>query len=328
MTVMSLQIDTDLTVNLLAHIYGAAGLLGNSEYMNLYVHTLEEDQLNWLKALSEHFRLRPPIAASPLFIILFQMPGYFDAYDEKGLNRVFELVQGFLSKGVFATDKLKHETVGSLGLWIPDEIVSYSFSAMDNRGRLREVIEGLKDIALDEYRGYYSEKWRVLEEELLEHCEDLEAELAGLDLLGAWSEATGMKFPYRRFRVRLCEALKGCTSLLAEKIALPSSAPLERAVEIIIHEAGIHFIAPKHYIERGVTPEYFMRNQERFSRYEEAAICHLKERMYRGLGLTPGPDYHIPLMGIEKEMKKIEQLWEKEEPKTVIDGILAACLSG
>jgi len=325
---MSLHIDTNLTVNLLAHIYGAAGLLRNVEYMEMYRHTLGEDQLNWLRSLLEHFRLRPPIAASPLFIFLFQMPGYFDADDEKGLTRVFELVRGFLSRGAFDAEELKHETFEALGLWISDEVASYSFRTMGNREWLHEVIGELKNVALDEYRGYYSGRWRVLEEELLEHGKDLNAEFAGLDVLGTWSEATGMTFPYRRFRVQLCEALKGCTSLLAEKVALPSSAPLERAVETIIHEAGIHFIAPGHYMERGVSPEYFIRNQERFSRYEEAAICHLKERVYSELGSTLGSDYHIPLMKLEKEMKKIEQVWKKEKPETMIDGILAACLSG
>jgi hypothetical protein len=314
----------------LAHIYAASGLLGNKDYENRYGDALMSENRRWLRSLRQHFVFKPPIAASPLFIFLFQMPGYFEAEDEKGLSRVFELVQGFVARRGFDAKELKHETIEALGLWIPDEIASYSFRTMSkgSKDQLIEAIEGLKDVALSEYGGYYSERWGVLDEELLIHGKGLEADINGLDILGVWSEVTGITFPYRRFRVRLCEALGGCTSLLAEKVALPSSSPPERAVDTIIHEAGIHFIAPKHYMERGVSPEYFIKNQETFSRYEEAAVCHLKERVYRDLGLLLRSDYHIPLMKLNEEMRKIEQVWKSKKPDTVIDGVLAACLSG
>jgi len=126
--------------------------------------------------------------------------------------------------------------------------------------------------------------------------------------------------------VYLCEARRGGTSLLAERFVQPYNVPLERTVDTIIHEVGIHFIIrPGEYLNRGLSVEGFVGHQEEIGRMEEAVTCYFKPQVYERLGLTLKEDYHLPLMKIEGDIRRFAEVWERDKPADVFEGLLKAC---
>ena len=323
---MRLLVTTSLPPNILSHIYTCAGLTTNTEYRERFRQTLREEDHEFLKHFESHFRHRPPVAGGPLFLFLYQIPSYFPAENLEEMFKTFDILMRTLGTRSTTFQGIKPETVKALEEWMPPEMAEVPRSYLEPMlGELRGIIERLKDIVSNAYRSFYREHWKTTRPDLLKKAGEIQDALRELLIFEAWSEALRIDFPYKEFVVYLCEARLGATSLLAEKIALPSSITIERASETIIHEAGIHFIAPREYLRRGVAPEVFLRNQEELSRMEEASLCYLKPQVYSRLRLRLDSDYHIPLMKIEKEIQRFTEVWENENPDDVIDGILKAC---
>ena len=325
---MELVVTTSLTPNILAHIYASAGLTRNKQYHERFRHTLREEDVEFLETFAPHFRGAPPMAGGPMFLYLYQIPSYFpvESLDEV-LGNIDRIVEGIRGRS-FECLGLDQDTVSALDVWMPRQLFEYPSSNIvsDVLEQVIQILNRLKDVIANSYDNYYAEHWRELKPLLLRRAAELKNEFEGLPVIDAWSEALGLAFPYRDFVVYLCEARRGGTSLLAEKIAIPYDIPLEKAVDIIIHEVGIHFIIrPGEYLRRGLTVEGFMEHQGEIGRMEEAATCYFKPRVYEGLGLTLEEDYHLPLMKIEDEIQRFATVWEREEPADVFEGLLKAC---
>lgn len=322
---MDLVVTTSLTPNILTHIYTAAGLRKDMKYYEKYKHTLRKEDVDFLETLKPHFRLRPPVAESPLFTFLFQIPSYFSADNLEGIIDVFDMLSEGLSKGLTTFQGIDPETIEKLNTWIPPEIRETSKGIMEGMfSELVAIINHLKDTVSYTYQSFYREHWKQIKPNLHNKAHKIHNSLKGLSIFDAWSDILGLTYPYDEFVVYLCEAQIG-TSLLAEKIAMSSSVTPERASETIIHEIGIHFISPRDYLRRGIAPETFLQNQEALSRMEEASICYLKPQVYDMLGLTLKSDYHIPLMKIEKEIRRFAEVWETKKPDDVVDAIIRSC---
>lgn len=324
---MSLVVTTSLTPNILAHIYASAGLTRDTQYHERFRHTLGEEDIEFLKPLTPHFRGQPPMAGGPLFLFLYQIPSYFPAENLgellSNIDRIVEALKG----GRIDYGGLDQDTIRALEIWIPPQLSEFSSDvAGPFYGQVRDILNRLKGIVTRSYKRFYGEHWRELKPLLLRRATEINKEFEGLPAFDAWSEALGLKFPYREFVVYLCEARRGGTSLLAERFAQQYDVPLERMVDTIIHEVGIHFIIrPGEYLNRGLSVEGFMGHQEEIGRMEEAATCYFKPQVYGRLGLTLKEDYHLPLMKIEGEIQQFAEVWERDKPADVIEGLLKAC---
>ncbi|MDH5792743.1 MAG: hypothetical protein OEZ44_11230 [Candidatus Bathyarchaeota archaeon] len=325
---MELVVTTSLTPNILAHIYASAGLTRNKQYHERFRHTLREEDVEFLKTFTSHFRGTPPMAGGPMFLYLYQIPSYLPAESlDEVLGNIDRIVEG-LGSGSIECMGLDQDTVSALDIWMPRQLFEYPSPNMVSEvlEQITEILNRLKEVIAYSSNNYYAEHWRELKPLLLRRATELKKEFEGLPVFNVWSEALGLTFPYNEFVVYLCEARRGGTSLLAEKIALPYDIPLEKAVDTIIHEVGIHFIIrPEEYLKRGLTVEGFMQHQGEIGRMEEATTCYFKPRVYERLGLTLKEDYHLPLMKIEDEIQRYAMVWERDEPADVFEGLLKVC---
>ncbi len=325
---MELVVTTSLTPNILAHIYASAGLTRNTQYHESFRNTLREEDVDFLKPFTPHSGGKPPMAGGPMFLYLYQIPSYFPAESlDEVLGNIDRIVEG-LEGGSIEYMGLDRDTINALDVWIPHQLVEYPSPIIVGTllKQIIKVLNQLKDVITNSYNSYYGEHWRELKPLLLRRATIIKKEFEGLPVFDAWSEALGLTFPYKEFVVYLCEARRGGTSLLAEKIAQPYDVPLERVVDTIMHEVGIHFIIrPGKYLNKGLTVEGFMRHQEEIGRMEEAATCYFKPRVYKRLSLKLKEDYHLPLMMIEGEIQRFAEIWEREKPADVFEGLLRAC---
>jgi len=322
-----LVVTTSLPPNILSHIYASAGLTGNSEYCSRFRHTLRVEDIDFLKPLQQNFMPSPPATGGPLFLFMYQFPSYFPAEDLKGTIKNFDLLLGGLDTRTPLSiwQGIDPETVKVLQTWIPPEVTEASWGQLKPMlGELRGILERLKEIMSYAYRSFYKGYWETRESALLEKAGEIQDKIGEFAIFDAWSEALKMPFPYKEFVVYLCDPGFD-TSLLAEKIAMPYSTTIERTLEIIVHEVGVHFISPQGYLQQGVAPDFFLKEQEKFMRMEEASICYFKPQVCSRLGLSLDSDYIISLMKIEKEVQRFKEVWETERPDNLYDGILCAC---
>lgn len=325
---MSLVVTTSLTPNILAHIYASAGLTRNTQYHERFRHTIREEDVDFLRPFTPHFRGKPPMAGGPMFLYFYQIPSYFPAESlNEVLGNIDRIVDGLRSGGIEYMG-LDQDTVNALDIWIPHQLFEYPSQNMGSTV-LKQAVEALnqlKEIITHSYDSYYGEHWREFKPLLLRKATEIEDEFEGLPVFDAWSKALGLTFPYREFVVYLCEVRRGGTSLLAEKIAQPYDVPLERIIDTIIHEIGIHFIIrPKEYLNKGLSVGGFIQHQEEVSRLEEAATCYFKPQVYERLDLSLQEDYHLPLMKIGGEIRRFAEVWERDKPADVFEGLLKAC---
>lgn len=325
---MELVVTTSLTPNILAHIYASAGLTRNKQYHERFRHTFREEDVEFLETFTPHFRGTPPMAGGPMFLYLYQVPSYFPAESlDEVLGNIDKIIEG-LRSGCIENMGLDQDTVNALNVWMPRQLFEYPSPNIvsDVLEQVIQILNRLKEVIAHSYENYYTERWRELKPLLLQKATEIKKEFKSLPVFNVWSEALGLAFPYRDFVVYLCEARRGGTSLLAEKIVIPYDISLEKAVDTIIHEVGIHFIIrPGEYLRRGLTAEGFMQHQGEIGRMEEAATCYFRPRVYEGLGLTLKEDYHLPLMKIEDEIQRFATVWERDEPANVFEGLLKAC---
>lgn len=322
-----LVVTTSLPPNILSHIYASAGLTGNTEYFERFRHTLRAEDIDFLKPLQNNFRSSHPAAGGPLFLFLFQFPSYFQAGDLEGTLKNFDLLLGGLGtrSPLSIWRGIDPETVKALQVWIPPEITEASWGQLEPMlEELRGILGRLKDIVSYTYRGFYKGYWEARRSSLLEKARVIKDKIGGLAIFDVWSKSLKMPFPYEEFVVYLCEPGFD-TSLLAEKIAMPYSTTIERALETIIHEVGVHFLSPQGYLQQGLAPDVFLQKQEELMRMEEASICYFKPQKYSRLGLSLFGDPIIPLMKIEEEVQHFKEVWETKRPVNLYEGILVAC---
>lgn len=237
---MRLAITTSLPPNLLAHIYSSSGVYGNHQYQERFQHTLRSADIEFLRSLQHYFKGKPPMGG-PLFSFLYQIPCYFATENLESILDTFDLLIEGLKSSNYPFKELEDTTLEALKVWMPTELIEASRRSIQPMlGMLPGLFERLKDIIANTHHTFYRDHWQERKLVLLKKAEDIYDEVEELPVFDAWSEVFNLSFPYREFVVYLVDALKGGTSLLAEKYALPSEVTLERAVNTIIHEVGIH----------------------------------------------------------------------------------------
>ena len=317
--------STSLTPNIVAHILACSGVTGRRNYGLKFGHTLTEEEREFVQGFRKDFTPTPPLSGGPYSSLLELVPSYFPSDSLEESVRSYDLLLDGLQGGLFE-EGISPQEAKALEFWSPKELREWSIDSL--RPMFDEVernISRFKDILISCHSKFYKDHWTQVKPNLMAKATQIEEAMEDLDYFHVWSELLGKDFPYQEFIVYLCEARAGSTSLMAEKIAMPSIFSIEEAKEVILHEAGIHFIGPGDYFKDAGTGRFFVNNTGKVTRMEEAAICHLKSRLYRKMNLKLEKDWHISVMNLEEELSAFSRVWETGEFSNVIEAILEAC---
>jgi len=153
---------------------------------------------------------------------------------------------------------------------------------------------------------------------------EIQKRLEHLNLLETWENVLGKTFPYPNFVVYLCEPCNSVSSLMAEKIVIPSQYELEQALLAIVHEAGVHSISPGDWVRDPNALTHFTRNREGLMRMQEATICYLKSEVIKRLGIEVQGDPFLSGMGLEKEVTTFRRVWESRRWTSITHAIREA----
>jgi len=207
--------------------------------------------------------------------------------------------------------------------WILRSLQSFFFAQLQSDlDQILSAVDHFTQILQASYERFYKDYWPVTREMLQKKALEIQKGLEHLNLLERWGNVLGKTFPYPNFVVYLCEPCNSVSSLMAEKIVIPSHYELEQALLAIAHEAGVHFISPNDWIRDPNALVHFIRDREGLMRMQEAAICHLKSEVIEGLGLELGP--FLSGMGLEEEVTTFRRVWECGKWMSITDAIRGA----
>lgn len=323
---LRVKVDTNLTPNLIMHVMACGGVAGSRQYGRQHEDTIDPRDMAFLKSLTTDFLAKPPLAGGPLFTFLFQIPSYFPAMDFKDVSVVFRAMRRSISEG--SLDYLErglHIEESTLDEWIPRSLQSFFFAQLhSNLDRILSAVDHFTRIMQASYERFYKDYWPVTGEMLQKKALEIQKGLEHSNLLETWENVLGKTFPYPNFVVYLCEPCNSVSSLMAEKIVIPSHYELEKALLAIVHEAGVHFISPSDWVRDPNALAHFMRNRESLMRMQEAAICHLKSEVIERLGVEVEGDLFLSGMGLEKEVTTFSYIWESRKWTSITDAIREA----
>jgi hypothetical protein len=321
----SLVASTSLTPNIIAHILACSNVVGRKDYGLMFAHTLTEEEERFVQKFRKDFTPTPPLSGGIYSNLLEQIPSYFPSENLKETIRSYDRLLEGLRGDLFEKD-ISPEEAKALNFWSPRKLRKWSIESL--RGMFDEIeknINRFKDILISCYTRFYEDHWTGVKPSLMDEAVQIRDSMEGLDVFGVWSEIIGKEFPYPKFVVYLCEARVGSTSLMAEKIAMPSTLSIELSRRIILHEIGVHFIGPGDYFHNCDKGRFFIENTERITRMEEAAICHFKPKVFSQLGLKLDEDWQANTMKLGNELTAFSRAWESGRCSNIIEAILEAC---
>jgi len=322
----SIEVTTSLTPNLIMHVVACSGIAGRKDYGRQFISTINAEEMAFLESLAKDFAAKPPLAGGPLFTILFQVPSYFPANNFEETSSVLKALRRSLGEASLnLLKKTFPDEASLLNKWIPPSLQSVFFTQFQPKlEELMRVIDHFALILKACYERFYKDYWHTAGETMRTRAFKIRERLKPLDLLGAWKEVLGKAFPYPNFTVYLCEPCNTVSSLMAEKIVIPSQYSMNQALHAIIHEAGVHFITPSDWIQNPKTSILLMKDREGLIRVYEAAICHLKSEVLQRIHVELGEDPFLIGMKLEREMAMFSSVWKNRKSIKIINAIAEA----
>lgn len=321
-----IHVSTDLTPNLIMHVLACGGVAGRKDYGEKYHHTLRPEEKSTIERFMKDFACKPPLAGGPLFTILFQIPSYPEAMDFSDISNLFHFLKRSLQLGSF--DVLKEalpEEMVFLETWLPPSMQASLLSRFKSRlAEVNSLIDQFTSVLKASYERFYRSYWSKARGKILRRASAIEKGLRDLRLLNKWKEVLGKDFPYPEFKVYLCEPCNSISSLIAEKIAIPTELTFHQALQVIIHEAGVHFITPSEWLQNPKTSRAFRKDMEGLIRVEEAAICYLKPYILQRIGVETKEDIFLKGMKLEKEVEAFGNVWIKQKFRDIHEAVAIA----
>jgi hypothetical protein len=320
------QVTTSLTPNIIMHAMACCGAVGREDYGERYRHTLSDEERNFFQSISKDFAVRPPLAGGPLFTILFQIPSYFPANNPKEIAATFEALKRCIRESSFS--HLKHafpKYVSQIDTWFPANMVSSFMSRFWSKfDGASGAMDRFSQILNDCYERFYGGYWPQARKTMLSKATKIQEGFKPIDLLEEWKRILGKPFPYTGFTIWLCEPSNTVSSIMAEKIIIPSEDDVKVSLESIVHESGVHFISPNDWATNDTLSPIFRDDMEGLIRMVEAAICYLKPIVLKRMQIKPQEDPFLIGMGLEKEVTSFGQVWEKGKPIDITAAIAEA----
>lgn len=313
------QVTTSLTPNIIMHVMACSGAAGREDYGERYRHTLSNEERSFFQSISKDFAVRPPLAGGPLFTIMFQIPSYFPAENPKEIAATFEALKRSIMGSSFCHLKQAFPKYASqIDTWFPANMESYFMSGFKPKlDEASEVIDRFSQILNDCYERFYGRYWPQARETMLSKATRIQESLKPINLLEEWKRILSKPFPYAGFTVLLCEPINTISSIMAEKIVIPSEADINMSLESIVHESGVHFVGPDDWATNTKLSPLFRDDVEGLIRMVEAAICYLKPIVLKRMHLEPKKDTFLVGMRLEKEVASFGSVWEKTKEKPI-----------
>lgn len=224
-------------------------------------HTLIPEEKSALKSLIKDFACKPPLTCGPLFTILFQIPSYFEK-----IVQLFNYLKRSLQLGSFSVLKRAFpKEMAFFDMWFP--ISTKATFLLQFRFRLLEVInliDCFTNILNAVYERFYRSYWSNAKGKILRKASTMEQRLNDFRLIDMWKNILGKDFPYHEFKVYLYEPCNSISSLMAEKIIVPTGLTFDQALHAIIHEVGVHFITPYEWLQNPKTSKIYKEDMKGF----------------------------------------------------------------
>jgi hypothetical protein len=308
------------------HVLACGGVAGRKDYGEEYHHTLRPEEKSIIKRFMKDFACKPPLAGGPLFTVLFQIPGYLEVMDVSEISKLFQCLKRSLQLGSFGVLKeaFPKELV-FFDTWLPPNMQASLLSQFKSQLlEVNNVIDQFTGVLNAVYERFYRSYWSNARDKILRKASTIEQGLSDFRLLDEWKEVLRRDFPYSEFKVYLCEPCNSVSSLMAEKIIIPTKLTFNQALQVIIHEAGVHFITPSEWLQNPKTSRAFRKDMEGLIRVEEAAICHLKPYIFQKIGIEMKEDIFLKGMKLEKELEAFSNVWRKQKVRNIYDAIAIA----
>ena len=322
MGVKELLVKTSFSTNFVAHVLACLRVLPSSGY-ECGDATLEGHE--FAESLGREFRCRPPLAGGPLFTLFFQIPAYFEGSSLSDVLDTYSVVEDCVRSRSF--DPLRPALGVRVEEWFPREVEEEFFRGLAGYGELRllAAIGRLKGVLAEAFEGYQLEMWGEAVERIGRVREAVEAVLGDADIIGLWEDLLGLDFPFNRFVALLCEPCGAVSSLLAEKVVVPSRAGVVDLVNAVVHEAGVHFFTPRRLLQHPDLRSRYLHDRLGTLRAVEALASYLKTGVLASLGVALERDMFVEGMKLQREVELVRKLDEEgalEDPYSAILRVL------
>jgi len=312
-----LLVRTSFSTNFIAHALACLRVLPSLGYECGALGGYDLAEL-----LEREFRCRPPLAGGPLFTLFFQIPAYFEGDALGDVLDAYGVVVDCVRSRSF--DPLRSALGEVVDEWFPEEVEEEFFRelAAYDESRLVGAIGRFKDTLAGAFEDYRSRRWGEALERIRRVEEAVEEALGGVDVIGRWEELLGVDFPFNRFVALLCEPCGTVSSLLVEKIVVPSRASVENLLNAVVHEAGVHFFTPRRLLRHPALRKRYLRDRLGTLRAVEALVSYLKAEILSSMGVSLEADVFVEGMGLRREVELVKELDEEGALKNPYDAIL------
>lgn len=278
--------------------------------------------------LGREFKCRPPLAGGPLFTLLFQIPAYFEGDSLEDVLEAYSLAERCVASRSF--NPLRRALGPALDEWFPQEVEELFFKELGafDEAKLAAAINLLKGALAEAYDAFKREEWSGMAGRIQRVKSALETALRGVDVIELWEELLSVDFPFAQFAVLLCEPCGTVSSLLAEKVVVPSKASLENLLNAIVHEAGVHFFTPRRLLRHPDLRERYLSDKLGTLRAVEALVCHLKAEILSSVGVRLEQDPFIVGMNLQREVEVARRAFRETRLNDPYEAVLKVLEEG
>lgn len=263
--------------------------LTTSYYASLSWHGLDElgffggtpnpDLQPWAERLTDlgaAFAFCPPAAGGPLFVLLYQIPGYVDPSDPSEASEVFDSLRSALTVG--SLDELVRrwpDRASLLPKWYDDASVRQLGRLFEGRGEQLDAVFGTWAEFLEAiWPGYRM----TFDAQVADYpFAAFERQAHDLGTFEGWSAAFGWEYPFKQFVAVVCPASPTLASSLGpDRVVVGARHPWGILRQALIHEIGVRFPATHVFAGPNELSDLLRQDQTGVLRLLEAEVCYRK----------------------------------------------------
>jgi len=242
------------------------------------------EYLNWTNKLSEageDIQFKAPVAGGPLFIFIFQIPGYIGPENVDDFEKIIEGCIRFIQTG--SIEKLKADwpkETKYLEKWYNPVYIDVILSEIGaNKEDVIKTLEIWKDyikVIWDQYLPIYNNK---IEEYPFD---SINALYKTSTILHQWDSVMGIQYPYEKFIVCICpENNTLASSLGPEKIVFGARYSKDYLEHSIVHESGVRYFPFDEFASRDESAKIMKTDYENLLRIIETEVCFRKPEILK-----------------------------------------------
>ena len=284
---IAVPVDETYYPNLIAHAFGVMGLTNSrDDYTPLLKDVRERfaSRAGRLVGMESVFAFKPPVAGGPMFSFIYAIPAGTGARNLAEVRQVYSLMKQCLDEGRLDPLYQAHPHVRhGWHRFYAKPWLGLMFSGEPDLKKilLDAFLDFLVGLAMDHFDAWWAE-WRLV---IAERAGTLEKRLAHLDLISAWEDLLGFRYPFAGFSMLLSIPDRTWASSVGpEAIVSGTRLSDDRLVAAALHEVGVRMLHPHQVLERlptQPTPAQY----EHLLKCMETAVCVEKQVLASRLGI-------------------------------------------